>query len=58
MTNDHRLQDDTTILEKAAGYGLWRRTDTSEAGLESLIVRDMLDRGWLLGNSQDYDRGY
>jgi len=33
-------------------------TDTSEKGLESVIVRDLLDRGWLAGNSQDYDRGY
>lgn len=45
--------------EKSVGYFPFRqKSDTSEAGLESLIVRDMLARGWLAGNSQDYDRGY
>src|SRR4051812_25758961 len=33
-------------------------TDTSELSLESIIVRDLLDRGWLAGESKDYDRGY
>jgi type I restriction enzyme, R subunit len=33
-------------------------TDTSESGLESIIMRDMLARGWLAGKSSDYDRGY
>ena len=34
------------------------KTDTSEKGLESLIVADMIAKDWLLGNSQDYDREY
>jgi type I restriction enzyme R subunit len=47
------------VQEKSFGYSPVRqKTDTSEAGLESLIVRDMQSRGWLPGNSQDYDRGY
>lgn len=33
-------------------------TDTSEKGLESVIVRDLLDGGWISGNSSDYDRDY
>jgi type I restriction enzyme, R subunit len=32
-------------------------TDTSEKGLESLIVRDLLAAGWKPGDSNDYDRG-
>ena len=33
-------------------------TDTSERGLESLIVAGMLAAGWLQGQPQDYDREY
>ena len=33
-------------------------TDTSEKGLESFIVRDMLAAGWKPGDSKNYDRGY
>lgn len=33
-------------------------TDTSEKGLESIIVHDMLASGWLAGDSKDFDRGY
>jgi len=33
-------------------------TDTSEKGLESVIVRDMLAAGWKAGTSGDYDRAY
>jgi len=33
-------------------------SDTSEKGLESVIVRDMLARGWQPGASADYDRAY
>jgi len=33
-------------------------TDTSEKGLESVIVRDLLAGGWKLGTSTDYDRAY
>jgi type I restriction enzyme R subunit len=33
-------------------------TDTSEHGLESTILRDMLDRGWLAGHSKGYERTY
>jgi type I restriction enzyme R subunit len=58
MTHDEPITADA-VQEKLVGDSRFRqKTDTSEAGLESLIVRDMLDRGWLPGNSQDYDRGY
>jgi type I restriction enzyme R subunit len=58
MTHDDTNPADA-VQEKSFGYSTVRqKSDTSEAGLESLIVRDMLDRGWLAGNSQDYDRGY
>lgn len=33
-------------------------TDMSEFGFESTIVSDMLDGGWLAGQSNDYDREY
>jgi type I restriction enzyme R subunit len=33
-------------------------TDTSEKGLESIIVRDLLAAGWKAGNSKQYDRDY
>jgi type I restriction enzyme R subunit len=33
-------------------------TDTSEKGLESLIVADMLAAGWLAGEAKNYDRDY
>ncbi len=33
-------------------------TDTTESGLESLIVRDLTGRGWLAGESKDYDRTF
>ena len=58
MTHDELIPADV-VQEKLVGDSRFRqKTDTSEAGLESLIVRDMQDRGWLPGNSQDYDRGY
>ena len=58
MTHDEPIPADV-VQEKLVGDTRFRqKTDTSEAGLESLIVRDMQDCGWLPGNSQDYDRGY
>jgi type I restriction enzyme R subunit len=33
-------------------------TDTSEKGLETLIVSGMTDAGWLAGDPNDYDREY
>ena len=33
-------------------------TDTSEGGLEALIVRDMGQAGWLQGDYNDYDREF
>lgn len=33
-------------------------TDTSEAGLERLIFDQMQERGWIAGNSADYNREY
>lgn len=58
MTHDDPNPADA-VQEKSFGYSPFRqKSDTSEAGLESLIVRDMQALGWLPGNSQDYDRGY
>ena len=34
------------------------KTDTTEKGLESLIVADMTALGWLEGNPQHYDRDF
>ena len=34
------------------------KTDTSEKGLEALIVGDMTSAGWLAGSPKDYDRAY
>lgn len=33
-------------------------TDTSEAGLEKLIVADMVSAGWLAGDPKDFDRAW
>lgn len=33
-------------------------TNISEGGLETLIVRDMVARGWSEGKPGDYDREY
>lgn len=33
-------------------------TDTSEKGLESLIVAEMVGSGWIAGSPDDYDREY
>lgn len=58
MTHDEPIPTDA-VREKLVGETpVRKKTDTSETGLESLIVRDMLDRGWLAGNSQDFNRGY
>ena len=32
------------------------KTDTSEKGLESLLVADMMAAGWIAGSPEDYDR--
>ena len=32
--------------------------DTSEKGLESLIVKDLTACGWITGDSRDYEREY
>jgi type I restriction enzyme R subunit len=34
------------------------KTDTSERGLETLIVKEMTDRGWLAGDPADFNREY
>ncbi len=58
MTHDELIPVDA-VREKLVGDSpIRKKTDTSETGLESLIVRDMLARGWLAGSSQDYDRSY
>lgn len=33
-------------------------SDTSEGGLEKIIVDDTVDRGWWVGNPKDHDREY
>lgn len=33
-------------------------SDTSESGLEALIVKGLTDRGWLVGSPKDYDRTF
>ena len=33
-------------------------TDTTEKGLEALIVRDLTAAGWLVGTPEAYDREY
>jgi type I restriction enzyme, R subunit len=33
-------------------------TDTSEKGLESMIVTDMLESGWIAGSPKDFNREY
>lgn len=58
MTNDELQPIKTAVEEKSIGYFLRRPTDMSETGLERSIVRDMSQRGWLVGNSQDYDRTF
>jgi hypothetical protein len=34
------------------------KTDTSERGLESLIVKDFTSTGWVQGDPNTYDREY
>ena len=34
------------------------KTDTSEKGLEALVVKGMTDRGWFEGHPADYNREY
>jgi len=58
MSHDDSSPDELVVREKSVGFLSKRPTVTSEAGLETAIVHDLLDRGWLAGNSQDYDRGY
>ena len=43
------------VIEDSHTYQV---TDTSEWGLESLIVHQMVEHGWIEGQSADYDRGY
>lgn len=58
MTQDETAEKKSRLREKSVGYVSKRTTNTSEAGLESLFVRDMQALGWLPGDSQNYDRGY
>ena len=51
-------QQDSTLQEKGPGYIARRVTDTTEAGLETLIVNGLIRNGWQTGDSQNYDRGY
>jgi type I restriction enzyme R subunit len=58
MTHDESIPTDAVREKLASDSPVRKKTDTSETGLESLIVRDMLARGWLPSSSQDYDRSY
>lgn len=51
-------QQESTVQEKGPGYIPRRVTDTSEGGLETLIVNGLIRNGWQAGDSQSYDRGY
>lgn len=58
MSNDDALPPSSIAGENLAGYSGRRVSDTSESGLESLIVRGLLTKDWLAGGSPSYDRGY
>lgn len=49
---------ESTIQEKSPGYLARRVTDTTEGGLETLIVNGLIRNGWQTGDNQCYDRGY
>ncbi len=51
-------QHDSTVQEKTPGYIARRVTDTTEAGLETLIVSGLIRNGWQYADSQNYDRRY
>jgi type I restriction enzyme R subunit len=52
------IQPSTSVHEKGPLYSklISKVSDTSEGGLETIIFEDMLARGWLAGNRNDYDR--
>jgi type I restriction enzyme, R subunit len=53
------LEDIPVIGAERVPSGARRtRTDTSEKGLEALIVSDLLEEGWIAGDPKDYDREY
>ncbi len=58
MSNDDASPPSSTVGENLAGYSGRRVSDTSESGLESLIVKGLLSKGWLAGGSPSYDRSY
>ena len=49
---------ESILQEKGPGYIARRVTDTTEGGLETLIVNGLIRNGWQTGDSQCYDRGY
>ena len=51
-------QPESIIQEKGPGYIARRVTNTTEAGLETLIVNGLIRNDWQTGDSQNYDRGY
>ena len=57
MSHDVDLPE-STIQEKGPGYIARRVTNTTEAGLETLIVNGLIRKGWQTGDAQNYDRGY
>jgi len=58
MSIDDASPPSSTVGENLAGYSGRRVSDTSESGFESLVVQELLSKGWLPGASKDYDRGY
>jgi len=44
-------QQESTVQEKGPGYIPRRVTDTSEGGLETLIVNGLIRNGWQAGDS-------
>ena len=52
-------EDDGAADEEVGGRRRSMKTDTSEKGLEALIVGYMTaGGGWIAGNPKDYDRSY
>ena len=56
--SESNTPDPLSLHEKGPLYSklIAKVSDTSEGGLETIIFEDMLARGWLAGNRNDYDR--
>jgi len=58
MDESSQASKSQSVTEHPLPYksGAARVSNTSEGGLEAIIVSDMLARGWNAGDRQDYDR--